>query len=109
MNIRLIVPALAAVGLGVWGVNKWSYGRTHESTDNAQVEGHIVPIVTKVGGYVLSVNAGENAAIAANAELVKIDDREYAVRLAQADADLAAARAGAASRTRCGGTPTSAA
>jgi len=93
MNIRLIVPAVVAVGLGVWGFNKWSYGRTHESTDNAQVEGHIIPIVAKVGGYVLAVNAAENATVAANAALVRIDDREYTVKLAQADADLAAAGA----------------
>ena len=93
MNIRLIVPAVVAVGLGVWGFNKWSYGRTHESTDNAQVEGHIIPIVAKVGGYVLAVNVAENATVAANATLVRIDDKEYAVKLAQADADLAAAGA----------------
>lgn len=95
MKIRLLVPAAAAVALGVWGFDKWSYGRTHESTDNAQVEGHIVPIVAKVGGYVQSVPVGENARTAVNAALVTIDDREYAVRLAQADAELAAARAAA--------------
>lgn len=95
MNIRLIVPAVVVVGLGAWGFNKWSYGRTHESTDNAQVEGHIIPIVAKVGGYVTSVNAAENAAVTAGAALVKVDDKEYTVKLAQADADLAAARASA--------------
>ncbi len=95
MNIRLIVPAAAALGLGIWGFNKWSYGRTHESTDNAQVEGHIIPIVAKVGGYVTAVNVAENATVAPNAALVRIDDKEYAVRLAQADAELAAARAAA--------------
>lgn len=95
MNIRLIVPAVVVVGLGAWGFNKWSYGRTHESTDNAQVEGHIIPIVAKVGGYVTTVRAAENAMVAAGAELVRVDDREFAVKLAQADADLAAARAAA--------------
>jgi membrane fusion protein (multidrug efflux system) len=93
MNFRLIFPAVVAVGVGVWGFNKWSYGRAHESTDNAQVEGHIIPIVAKVGGYVLAVNVAENALVAPNAELVRIDDKEFAVKLAQADADLAAARA----------------
>ena len=97
MNTRLIVPAALTVALGVWGFNKWSYGRTHESTDNAQIEGHIVPIVAKVGGYVTAVNVDENAVVAANAALVRIDDREYTVKLAQADAELAAARATAGS------------
>jgi membrane fusion protein, multidrug efflux system len=98
MNIRLIVLGVVIVGVGGWGYSKWSYGRTHESTDNAQVEGHIVPIVAKVGGYVLSVKVDENAAVAQDAELVRLDDREYAVKLAQADADLAAARATAGGR-----------
>lgn len=95
MNARLIVPAALAIGLGVWGFKTWSYGRTHEGTDNAQVEGHIVPIVAKVGGYVTAVTVAENASVTSNAALVRIDDREYTVRLAQADAELAAARAAA--------------
>lgn len=93
MNIRLIVFGALVVAVGGWGYTKWSYGRTHESTDNAQVEGHIVPIVAKVGGYVTKVSVDENASVAEKAELVRIDDREYVVKLAQADADLAAARA----------------
>ncbi len=98
MNIRLIVFGALAVGVGGWGYTKWSYGRTHESTDNAQVEGHIVPIVAKVGGYVTKVSVDENATVTEKAELVRIDDREYVVKLAQADADLAAARATAGGR-----------
>ena len=95
MNIRLVVPVALALGVGVWGYSKWAYGQSHESTDNAQVEGHIVPIVAKVGGYVLAVNVAENAPVAQQAQLVRLDDREFAVRLAQAEAELAAARAAA--------------
>jgi membrane fusion protein (multidrug efflux system) len=98
MKIRLIVVGVLAVGVGGWGYTTWSYGRTHESTDNAQIEGHIVPIVAKVGGYVTSVSVDENATVAEKAELVRIDDREYVVKLAQADADVAAARATAGGR-----------
>jgi membrane fusion protein (multidrug efflux system) len=98
MKIRLIVVGALAVGVGGWGYATWSYGRTHESTDNAQIEGHIVPIVAKVGGYVTSVSVDENATVAEKAELVRIDDREYVVKLAQADADVAAARATAGGR-----------
>lgn len=98
MNIRLVVPVALLLGVGVWGYSKWSYGQSHESTDNAQVEGHIVPIVAKVGGFVLAVNVAENARVAEKTELVRLDDREYAVRLAQAEAELAAARAAAGGR-----------
>ena len=94
---RRVVLALVALGaiLGIgWGTSKWLYGRVHESTDNAQVDGHIVPVLAKVSGYVTAVYVAENDRVRLDSTLVRIDEREYAVRLAQADADLAAARAG---------------
>ncbi len=78
---------------GVWAFRTLSYARTHESTDNAMIDGHVIPVLAKVGGFVTAVRVAENARVAINAPLVLIDDREYSVRLASADADLAAARA----------------
>jgi len=92
-----IVGMLALVAI-IWGVRKWSYARSHESTDNAQVDGHIVPVLAKVGGYVTAVRVGENVHVNESDELVHIDDAEYKVKLAQADADLAAAQSVAGSR-----------
>jgi membrane fusion protein (multidrug efflux system) len=92
-----IVGVLAVLAI-IWGVRKWTYGRSHESTDNAQVDGHIVPVLAKVGGYVTAVRVGENVRVTEGTELVHIDDAEYKVRLAQADADLAAAQSVAGSR-----------
>ena len=55
-RIVLVLVALAALlGIG-WGVKQWSYGRAHESTDNAQVDGHLVPVLAKVSGYITAVN-----------------------------------------------------
>jgi len=97
-RIVLALVALAAVlGFG-WALKQWLYGRSHESTDNAQVDGHLVPVLAKVSGYVTAVNVAENDRVRADSTLVRIDEREYAVRLAQADADLAAARASAGGR-----------
>jgi membrane fusion protein (multidrug efflux system) len=95
--ILAVVGVVALVGI-IWGVRKWSYGRSHESTENAQVDGHIVPVLAKVGGYVTAVRVDENDRVQEGAELVHIDDAEYKVRLAQADADLAAAVSVAGSR-----------
>ena len=96
--VVLALVALAAVlGLG-WGVKQWLYGRTHESTDNAQVDGHLVPVLAKVSGYVTVVNVAENDRVHSDSTLVRIDEREFSVKLAQADADLAAARAAAGGR-----------
>jgi len=100
-NKRRIVLGLVviAVLLAVsWGLKQWLYGRSHESTDNAQVDGHLVPVLAKVSGYVTAVNVAENDHVKADSTLVRIDEREYAVKVAQADADLAAARATAGGR-----------
>jgi membrane fusion protein (multidrug efflux system) len=91
-----IVGLVALAGIG-WGVKTWSYGRAHESTDNAQIDGHIVPVIAKVGGYVTTVGTDENRTVKEGAPLVQIDDAEYRVKLAQAEADLAAAQATTAS------------
>lgn len=95
---RLVVLAVAGIAVVaglVWAFQKWSYGRSHESTDNAQVDGHLVPVLSKVGGYVASVRIAENQHVDSGTVLVTLDDAELRVRLAQADAELAAARAAA--------------
>lgn len=93
----LILLALLAAG-GTWAYQRWSFARAHESTDNAQVDGHIVPVVAKVGGYVTAVNVAENAHVNDAAVVVTLDPREYAVKVAQAEADLAAALASSGDR-----------
>ena len=89
-----IVAILALIGI-TWGVKQWLYGRSHETTDNAQVDGHLVPVLAKVSGYVKDVTVNENDDVRADSTLVRIDESEYAVKLQQAEADLAAARAAA--------------
>jgi len=93
--LRIVIPVILLAGAAYWGYTRWSFSQAYESTDNAQVDGHIVPVVAKVGGFVTAVNAGENVHVQDSAILVTIDEREYRVRLAQAEADLAAARASA--------------
>ena len=83
--IVLGVLALAAVG---YGVQRWRWGLTHIATDNAQVEGHVIPTLARVGGFVLEVTVKENQPVQAGQLLVRLDDREAVTRLAQAEADL---------------------
>ncbi|MEO8576453.1 MAG: HlyD family secretion protein [Gemmatimonadales bacterium] len=84
--------AVLLLGL-IWGSQKWIYSRSHISTDDATVDGHIVPVVAKVGGYVVSVGAGENDHVGKSQIVVQLDTAELAVRLGQAEAELAAAEA----------------
>ncbi|HEY7195430.1 MAG TPA: HlyD family secretion protein [Gemmatimonadales bacterium] len=94
--------SIVLLGLIVFAVRKWWFGRNHVTTDNAQVDGHIVPILPKVGGYVAEVRVDENRSVKAGDTLVVLDDRDFRVRLAQTDADLAALLATVSSRTRVG-------
>ncbi len=97
-----MVMGVVVLALTVLGVRKWWFGRSHVSTDNAQVDGHIVPVLGKVGGYVAEVRVDENQAVKAGDTLVVLDDRDFRARLAQTDADLAALLATVSSRTRVG-------
>ncbi len=90
---------MAALG---WGVSKWHYARTHASTDDAQVDGHIIPVLARVGGYITLVEVSDNDSVRAGQWLAQIDDAVYKVQLAQADADLAAAQAAVGGRGAIG-------
>ena len=97
-----IIMGVVLLGLVTVGVRRWIYSLSHVSTDNAQVDGHIVPILPKVGGYVIEVRTDENRSVKAGDTLVVLDDRDYKARLAQADADLAVALSGVSNRARVG-------
>ncbi len=97
-----MIMGVILLGLLIFGVRKWWFGRSHVSTDDAQVDGHIVPVLPKVGGYVVEVRVEENRAVKAGDTLVVLDDRDFRARLAQTDADLAALLATVSSRTRVG-------
>jgi membrane fusion protein (multidrug efflux system) len=96
----LMGVALAAL-LGV-GARHWLFSRNHVSTDDAQVDGHIIPVLPKAGGFVTSVRVDENEQVKVGDTLVVLDDRDYQVRLAQAEADLSAALASVSSNVRVG-------
>src|SRR3989442_11080549 len=101
---RIVFAALglALVALLGLGVKKWWFARSHVSTDNAQVDGHIIPILPKVGGFVSEVRAQENQNVKAGDNLRVLDDRDFRARLPHNEADLAPLLATRSSRTRGG-------
>ena len=88
-----LVVAIVAVGATL--AYRWYQAQHYVSTDNAQIEGRIVPMAPRVAGYVKAMNIGDNQIVKAGELLVKIDDRDYLARLQQADAELAIAIANA--------------
>jgi membrane fusion protein (multidrug efflux system) len=101
-RIAFMIMGVALLGLVALGARRWIFGLSHVSTDNAQVDGHVIPILPKVGGFVAAVRVDENQQVRVGDTLIVLDDRDYAVRLAQAEADLAVALAGVSNRARVG-------
>ncbi len=79
--------------LAIAGFFIWRYLQTYESTDDAQVDGHVNPISARVGGYVTAVNVEDNQYVDKGAVLVQIDPRDYQVAVDHAKAEVADAEA----------------
>ena len=95
---RSRVPLVAGIVLVlVIGVSAWLFLTAgHVSTDDAQIEGHITQIATRVGGTVTKVAVEDNQRVEAGAVLAVIDTRDYQVAVDRARAELADAEANAA-------------
>jgi len=78
-------------------VGLFLYYHNRESTDDAQVDGHITPIASKIYGRVAQVLVNDNQPVKAGQVLVKIDPRDYQASLDQAKAQLALAESDARS------------
>ncbi|MDB5036131.1 MAG: secretion protein HlyD [Chlorobi bacterium] len=91
--ILVIVAALLIYG-GIYGYSVYSFGRTHVSTDDAQVDGHIDPVIAHVSGYVTSVNVADNDKVKAGDFIAEIDPRELKIKLEAAEDALKTAEAG---------------
>jgi len=91
-KIRFVLLALLVVAIIV-SIPIYSYYAARESTDDAQVDGHLIPISPRVAGTVLEVLVNDNQQVKAGQVLVKLDPADYQVALAQAQAQLATAQA----------------
>jgi len=84
---------VAVVVLAIVGFFAYRYFSSYESTDDAQVDGHLMPISARISGYVSKVNVDDNQYVTAGTVLVEIDPQNYQVALDQAQADLSDAAA----------------
>lgn len=89
-----IILGIILIGGIIFGVKEYIYYSKHIDTDDAQIDGDISPVVARVGGYVDSINFEENTHVNKDQLLVKIDDRDYKVKLEQALAAQKGANAG---------------
>ncbi|MDA8242645.1 MAG: efflux RND transporter periplasmic adaptor subunit, partial [Elusimicrobia bacterium] len=91
-GVLVLIAAAAALAGGYY----WTHSAAHETTDDATIESHVLPVSSKVAGQIVEIAVDDNQHVEKGALLARIDPRDYQVKLDQAYAELAAARAEAA-------------
>src|SRR6266478_1398871 len=90
-----IAVIIAAVVLLVVGIFVYRYVTSYESTDDAQVDGHINSISPRISGHVIKLNVQDNQPVQAGTVLVEIDPADYQLAYDHAKADFEDAKAAA--------------
>ncbi len=93
-NPRLrIALILGGIALAVAVLFLWRYLASYESTDDAQIDGHLNPVSARVSGHVQKLLVTDNQYVQAGTPLVEIDPKDYDVAVDKAKADYADALA----------------
>ena len=91
-KVFIVILALLVCGGGYFGVSKYMYAQRHETTDDAQVDADISPVIPRTSGYVTEVRVKDNQRVDKGDTLVILDNRNELIALQQAEAALTAAR-----------------
>ena len=91
--LALIILVVVLLTGGYYGWTRYQFAKAHESTDDAQVEGDVYPILPRVGGPVLEVKVVDNQTVKKGEVLVTLDQADYQQRINAAEAALIAAQA----------------
>jgi membrane fusion protein (multidrug efflux system) len=90
--VKQIVIITLLLVAGYFGFKKIYFSVTHESTDNAQVETQIVPLLPRVSGYVKAVNVRDFDSVKQGQLIVELDDAELQAQMVEAEADVQQAK-----------------
>ncbi len=88
-SVKRIIVILLIIGIAGGGTWYWSYSSIRESTDDAQIDGHLHPVGARISGTVLKVLVRDNQYVEQGTPLAKIDPSDYQVAVDRARADLA--------------------
>jgi membrane fusion protein (multidrug efflux system) len=90
----MLLAVISVLAVLVAAASYWFVvGRFVESTDDAYVGGDVTVMAPRVSGFVTDVLVKDNQHVSANQVLIRLDARDYDARLAQAQADVAGAKA----------------
>lgn len=91
-RIALVIGVIVLV---IAGIFVYRYLTSYESTDDAQVDGHINSVSARISGHVIKLNVRDNQYVQAGTVLVEIDPADYQVAYERAKADYEDAQAAA--------------
>ena len=92
--LSYIITLAVIIAAGIWVASKFIHFGNVEFTDNAQVQRQIVPVNSRVQGYIKEIRFNEYEPVKKGDTLVIIDDADMRLRVAQANADYQNALAG---------------
>lgn len=84
---KVVIGVLLGIAL-YFGIKKVAFSLTHETTDNAQIETSIVPVLTRISGYVKNISIKDYDSVSQNQLVVALDDAELQMQLEEQKADL---------------------
>ncbi|MEI6189839.1 MAG: HlyD family secretion protein [Chitinophagia bacterium] len=87
-SIRKVVISILLIVALYFGGRKVIFSITHETTDNAQIETTIVPVLTRISGYVKSLEVKDYDSVHQSQILAQLDDAELKMQLEEQQADL---------------------
>jgi membrane fusion protein (multidrug efflux system) len=91
--MRMALVAIVAVVLCIGGFQFWKYLQSYQNTDDAEVDGYLDPISTRINGTVSAVYVDNNKSVKSGQLLLQLDPSDYQVAVEQANAQLAQAQA----------------
>lgn len=90
--VFLIILAVLIIGGGWFGISKYQHSLHHEETDDAQINADISPVIPRISGYVTEVKVQDNQWVKKGDTLLILDERDYVIKLEQAQAALATSK-----------------
>jgi len=92
--IIVVIVVLIAVAVAVWWHSTFS-----EDTDDAQINGHLIQVSSRIAGQVVKVDVEENQMVKAGDTIAELDPKDFDVAVENAQANLANAQANLAAAT----------
>jgi len=92
--VRLILALLVAAILCVGSLHFWRYMQSYEATDDAEIDGHLDPLSTRIDGTVVNVYVEDTYEVKQGQALVDLDPRDNKVAVENAVANLVQAEQG---------------